>query len=132
VNPKGSGRKINIFGSRETPGFEDYTSDLHFSAFSGTKNQPANDATIIFRPWTEDSDPNIGVQSRTASDICVRDSPVLPVTIAVIRRIASPGCRLTCTFSETGGRKIIPDLKRAFPDANIKEEFGDAIVMELS
>ena len=31
-----------------------------------------------------------------------------------------------------GGRKIIPDLKRAFPDANIREEFGDAIVMELS
>ena len=124
VNPKGTGRKINIFGSQETPGFEDYTTDLRFSGF-------VRDGSNIFRPWTEDTDPTVGVQSGTASDICMRDSPVFPVTINVIRRIASAGCRLTFSASDEGGKRFIPVLKGGFSGAKIIEEFSDAIVMEL-
>lgn len=124
VNPKGTGRKINIFGSQETPGFDDYTTDLHFSGFGPN-------AATIFRPWTEDTDRAAGVQSGTASDICMRDSPVSPVTIAAIRRIASSGCRLTFAGSDDGGRRFIPILKGAFSGAKIIEEFNDAIVLEL-
>jgi hypothetical protein len=131
VNPKGSGRKINIFGSQETPGFEDYTSDLHFSGFNPGKFQIDSDASTIFRPWTEDSDPAVGVTNGSASDVCLRDSPVRPETLAVIRRIASANCRLTCAFSDEGGKLLIPILKGAFPGAKIIEEFIDAIVMEL-
>ena len=124
VNPKGTGRRINIFGVGETPGFEDYTSDLGFS----TTNR-----TNLFLPWTEDTDPTVGVPNGTASDICIRDSPVFPVTLAAIRRIASPGCRLTFAASDEGGKMFIPVLKAAFPGAKIipGEEFSDAIVMEL-
>ena len=131
VNPKGSGRKINIFGSHETPGFEDYTPDLHFSGFALGKFQIVSDASTIFRRWTEDTDAAVGVQNGTASDICIRDSPAFPGTIDVIRRIASPGSRLTFASTDQGGKQFIPVLKGAFSGAKIIEEFSDAIVMEL-
>ncbi len=124
VNPKGTGRRINIFGSRETPGFDDYTTDLQFSGFGPQE-------AAIFRPWTEDTDLGAGVQSGTASDICMRDSPVFPVTIAAIRRIASSGCRLTFVGSDEGAKRFVPVLKGAFPGAKIIEEFSNAIVLEL-
>jgi peptidoglycan hydrolase-like protein with peptidoglycan-binding domain len=129
VNPKGTGRMINIFGSQETPGFDDYTSDLAFSSFS--HGEVKNNASQFFRPWTEDPDPGVSIKPRTASDICIRDSPIQQPTIDAIRRIAGPGCRLTVGSVDVGARKFFPLLKREFPGAAIIEEFADAIVMEL-
>jgi hypothetical protein len=131
VNPKRTKRQINLFGSQETPGFEDYTPDLHFSGFAPGKFQVTSDATTIFRPFTDDDDPTIRVGNGEASDICLRDSPVFPATIDVIRRIADRGCRLTVGTTASGGRQFFPVLKVAFPGAKILEEFDDAIVMEL-
>jgi len=133
VGPKGTGRKINIFGSGETPGFEDYTTDLGFSTFTIGNDGRPNDGTttnLAFRPWTEDRDPNVGVGKGAASDICIRDSPVFPVTINAIRRMAAPGCRVTFAGTDRSTASIRA-LKDAFPSANIREEFPDAVVMEL-
>ncbi|WP_338759987.1 peptidoglycan-binding domain-containing protein [Massilia sp. METH4] len=124
VNPRNTGRKINLFGSQETPGFDDYTTDLHYSGFGARQS-------LVFRPWTEDSEVGTGIENGSVSDICIRDSPVLPVTIAAIRRIAAPGCRVTFAGSGEGGTKYIPILKSAFAGAAILEEFADAIVLEL-
>jgi hypothetical protein len=133
VNPKGTQRKINIFGSGETPGFEDYTTDLDYSSFTpGGLETKGSTANLVFRPWTEDPDSATGVQNGTASDICIRNSPIFPLTTNAIRRMAGPGCRLTFTSTNEGGRQFIPVLKSAFAGANILEEFPDAIVMELA
>jgi hypothetical protein len=131
VGPKGTGRKINLFGSQETPGFEDYTPDMHFSGFVPGKFPLTSDASTIFRPFTEDTDTAIGIKQGEASDICLRDSPVPPATVAVIRRIAASGCRLTVVTTEESGKIAFPALKIAFPGSNIREESRDAIVMEL-
>ncbi len=126
VNPKGTGRKINLFGSQETPGFDDYTSQLQFTTFG-------SDANIGFRAFTEDTDPAVRIQDRTASDICMRDSPLSANAIALIRRIASPGCRLTFGSSSEGMKQFGPILKTAFPGLKVLpgEEFSDAIAVEL-
>ena len=133
VGPKGTGRKINIFGSGETPGFEDYTSDLGFSVFTIAKDGRPEDGTnsnMAIRPWTEDSDPNIGIKNGEASDICIRDSRVLPVTTKVLQRIAGPGCRIT--FSGTDrSTEAIANLKAAFPNVTPSEETANSIVIEL-
>jgi peptidoglycan hydrolase-like protein with peptidoglycan-binding domain len=131
VNPKGTGRKINIFGSQETPGFEDYTTVLQFSGFVPGKFRLVSDASTLFRPWTQDANPAVGVQDGTASDICIRDSPIFKETLEIIGRMASSGCRLTAAFSREGAAQFVPILKKLFPGANILEEFEDAIVMEL-
>ena len=58
VNPKGTGRKINTFGSQETQGFEDYTTDLHFSDLASGFMDKSGFGPIeasIFRPWIEDT-----------------------------------------------------------------------------
>ena len=131
VNPKGTGRKINIFGSQETPGFEDFTSTLPFSGFNPGEFRLVSDASTIFRPWTEDTDPSVGVGTGQASDICLRNSPAFPDTIKAIRRIASSVCRLTFTSTSEGAKRFIPILKTEFPGFKVIEEFDDAIVMEL-
>jgi hypothetical protein len=132
VNPKGTGRKINIFGSQETPGFEDYTTDLLFSGFAPGKFQLVSDASTIFRPWTEDLDRAAAIGAGTASDICIRDSPVFPVTAAAIRRIASPGCRLTFASTVQGVTQFVPVLESIGFKTLEGEKFPDAVVMELT
>lgn len=133
VGPKGTGRKINIFGSGETPGFEDYTSDLGFSVFTIVKDGRPEDGTnsnMAIRPWTEDSDPNIGIRTGEASDVCVRDSPVSPLTAGIIKRIAGPGCRIT--FSGTDRSSVsIANLKAVFPGVTPSEETANSVVFEL-
>lgn len=132
VGPKGTGRKINIFGSGETPGFEDYTSDLGFSVFTIVKDGRPEDGTntnMAIRPWTEDNDPTIGIKNGEASDICIRDSPIFPVTIAVILRIAAPGCRITFSGTDRSAMSIAA-LKAAFPNVKPREETANSIVIE--
>jgi hypothetical protein len=121
VKPKGGGRKINLWGERETPGFEDYAADLQHS-FGNIGG---------LRPLTNDSNKPPGVESHTASDICTRGSPILQVSIDEIRRMAKPGCRLTCSVEQ----KFIPLLKKEFPFPPL-EEFAEengfqALVLEF-
>ena len=132
VNPRGTGRKIHIFGCQETPGFEDYTSDMHFSGFVPGKFQLVSGADTIFRPFTEDPDSAIAIGNGTAGDIYIRDSPVFPVTLAVIRRIAGPGCRLTFASTVDGVAKFVPGLKVSASTSSVGEEFPDAVAMELA
>jgi hypothetical protein len=123
VNPIGTGRKINLWGEQETPGFEDYSPDLPYSGYKRAWNQDK----WLFRPWTEDPDPAVGVGSGTASDICIRGSPPTDDTIRAIRRMAKAGCRLTYS----GDKKRKELLANGMKGAHILEEFDDEIVMEL-
>jgi peptidoglycan hydrolase-like protein with peptidoglycan-binding domain len=80
INPKRVGRQINIFGEGETDylGFRDFATELQF----------ANG-----RPLTSTLPDN------SASDICLRSSPLSAVTQQEIKRLARPalagGCRFT-------------------------------------
>lgn len=85
VNPRRGGRLINLSGEEETPEFEDYQVDLDHSM--GGKGG--------FRPWTDDEDRSVRVPDRSASHITMRNTPLFPSFIEVIRRIAQPGCRFT-------------------------------------
>jgi len=131
VNPKNipGRRKINLGGEGETPGFEDYQSDLNFCAFSN--NQTGG--FFFFRPWTEDPDPAVFVKDGEAGDICIRGIPLdrSPTNINVIKRIAGPGCRLTFD----GGQSSLAVLKKEFPEPRFKhvEKFDAAgqIVIEF-
>ncbi len=114
INPIGTGRKINLGGEQETPGFEDYSVNLPFSGY----RRSWTNQKFLFRPWAEDPDPAIGVGSRTASDICIRGTPVKDDTILTIRRIAAPGCRLTCSSDTPSFTRI----RAEFP-FQILEEF---------
>jgi hypothetical protein len=112
----GTGRKINLGGEGETPGFENYQFNLDFC---GYHNKFTGDK-FIFRPWTEDSDPAVRVKDGEASCICIRGTPVHlqdELGIKVIRRIAAKGCRLF--FS--GVIESLNSLKAAFP-SRIREE----------
>jgi hypothetical protein len=112
VNPKPGGRKINLGGEGETPGFENYTADLDFSGFRNGFNP-----LFVFRPWTED--PIVGVKNGEAGNICIRGIPISDTNLKEIRRIAAPGCRLTFA----GEDKSFNILKNAFPAGKIIEEF---------
>ncbi len=97
INPLRFGRMINIFGEHETDylGFEDFSTDIDHSK--------RDDGT--FRPLTFSSPRLKGLRDNSASDICMRSTVVTdegftkitgrPNTIAEIKRIAMPGCRLT-------------------------------------
>jgi hypothetical protein len=99
------GRKINLFGRGESSGFEDYSSDLPF----------CSDQTF-HRPWTDDPrKPDIGIPERSVKNICCRGSPIGDVTIAEIKRIGAPGCRVT--FS--GDLKFANRLRSEFVDRGL-------------
>jgi hypothetical protein len=91
VNPKGTGRMINIFGEStdKTPGFDNFTTDPKFTT--------GNDG--VDRPFTNDPKKPPGIVDHKASDICLRDSPINQVTLDEMARIAMPGCRLTIALN---------------------------------
>jgi hypothetical protein len=120
VKPIGTGRMINLGGERETGGFEDYSVNLPFSGF-----KRGSMAAFVFRPFTEDTDPAVGVPSGSASDICSRGTPVKDETIAAIKRMARSPCRLTYS----GDRASVARLRSL--GGKILVDLGDAIVMEL-
>jgi hypothetical protein len=127
IDPKAGGRKINLGGEFETPGFEDYSADLDFCGFPNRKDGNK----MIFRPWSEDPDPAVAIKAGEAGNICIRGTPITDIIIAAIRRIAGAGCRLT--FS--GSKNDVAVLKNAFPGGKIIDELpspDDAVVMELS
>lgn len=119
VNPIGNGRKINLGGETETPGFEDYSVNLPFSGFA----KPFTGMKFVFRPWTEDTNVAVGVANGTASDICIRGTPVHDDTLFTIKRIASPQCRFTYGGPDP---QFLPILKRELGVVGFKviEEFS--------
>jgi hypothetical protein len=112
MKPKlGGGRNINIGGEHETPGFEDYTADLDFSACPDFPDR--NKRT--FRPWTKDSDLNVAVKNGEALNICIRNTPATDIIIGEVRRIAAAGCRFTYCNVKPEVDKILA----AFPAGRI-------------
>lgn len=130
VNPKGTGRKISIWGEGESPGFDDYATNTAFQTYTKGGQK-------ISRPLTGDPAKPPGLRDRTASDIAVRSSPVHQEgTLREMRRIAASGCRITWAGSPGDGAELeIAALKGAFPDARIVEEGNVgifvAVVLEL-
>ncbi|QEH38808.1 hypothetical protein OJF2_74180 [Aquisphaera giovannonii] len=126
VKPKvGEGRNINLGGEYETPGFEDYTTSLPHSGFSGKHTGDR----WVFRPWTDD--PQAGVGNSKALNICSRGTPLDNDAIASIRRMAAKGCRITYC----GEKKHIDALKTAFPGHTTLDDLvigsTNCYVMEL-
>jgi peptidoglycan hydrolase-like protein with peptidoglycan-binding domain len=83
INPRGTGRKINVGGANETKylGFEDFVTDKYVVGEQG-------------RPVTS------SLPDHCASDICFRSAPITKDGSTEkgrkeILRIAQPGCRLT-------------------------------------
>jgi hypothetical protein len=95
INPRGSGRKINIGGEGETfyLGFDDFVTD--FGNLSGPP-----------RPMTD------LIPSNSVSDICIRSSPMTDRGEREIRRIAMSHCRLTVSTNSEIMLKMIPQLQR--------------------
>jgi hypothetical protein len=108
INPQGFGRKINIFGDHETDylGFEDFSTDVQFIVSESGE----------IRPLTFERPERGGLRDNCASDICMRSIPVTddnftrrtgkPNTVAEIKRIAMPGCRITFAGEETEAHKL--------------------------
>jgi len=116
INPQGDGgpnnRRINMWGEQETPGFEDYAADSQHAPY--TKN-----CKDYVRPVSSAQPQPPGIPSNTASDICIRSSPVFPTTAAELQRIAKPGCRITLAEAADGFEGQKAKLLAAFPGAKI-------------
>jgi hypothetical protein len=112
VQPKGTGKKINIYGEGETPGFEDYATEARFA--TGGNN--------VTRPLTSAQPQPPGIPDKSASDICMRSAPVSKTTIDEIRRIAQPGCRITFATTTVGYGTQAKKLLDAFPGKKIIEK----------
>jgi len=97
IYPKGTGRKINIWGEGETNylGFEDYVTELGIPG--------------PVRPLTQ-KDTARGLPDACASDICVRNSPINKTCQDEIRRIAMPRCRFTWKGTTNGLASVKPFL----------------------
>jgi hypothetical protein len=127
MKPKiGSGRNINIGGEHETPGFEDYTADLDWSACPDFPDRKQR----TFRPWTADDDSTVRVNDGEAINICMRATPATDINIAEVRRIAAAGCRFTYWNVEAETKKIL----NAFAGRKIIDQISGndfAVVFEL-
>jgi hypothetical protein len=99
LNPKRIPNKkmINIFGERETePGFVNYTSDPQW----------ARGGDGVVRPWTHDPQVPPGLADKSASDICIRSSPLSRITLDEIARIGMQGCRVTIALNSGPGDDV--------------------------
>jgi len=90
INSKRTKLMIDIFGERETePGFTNYTTDPAFS----------RGGDGVARPWTKDPNRPPGLEAKSASDICLRSSPMNANTLDEMARIAAPGARFTIALN---------------------------------
>lgn len=139
INPLGFGRKINIFGDHETDylGFEDFSTDRRF--VSRSSGPPMR---ITFDPIERG-----GLPDHCASDICMRNSPLvdatftrqtgLPNTFDEIKRIAMPGSRFTYGADaenlksfESVVLRLGPVIERvAFKDKDGADFFGIVVII---
>jgi hypothetical protein len=132
------GRCINLFGEGESPGFEDYSSDIDFCSHTFSLGSGPPGAQFGHRPWTHDPrlPPGPGIPDKSVNNICCRSSPIYPVTIKEILRVGVKGCRVT--YAEASGNgKYSNKLKQGLAGAaNVIAEGeamrgGRAIVLEL-
>jgi hypothetical protein len=129
TNPLGTGRKINIYGEGETPGFDDYATETKYQQY--TKG-----GQTITRPLTSGPVPP-GVADHTASDISMRSAPVSATTLSEIARIAKPGARFTYSAATAGFQQQAQKILDAFPNAKLLEKckwgdgIGSAMVLQL-
>jgi len=112
INPKGPGRKINMWGEQETPGFEDWAAENTYAKYS-------KDCKDIVRPVSSDKPAPPGLPDKCASDICIRSSPMSKATVPELQRIAKEGCRITYAAAEGGFDAQKEKLLAAFPKAKI-------------
>jgi hypothetical protein len=97
LNPIPGEKNINIFGRGESNGFVDFSTSIKFCLDSAkTKDGTSRPGEFMLKPWTNDPrKPAVGIANKSANNICCRNSPIFPVTIEEIDRIAAPGCRVT-------------------------------------
>ncbi len=123
------GRKINIFGRGESNGFENYSSSIPF----------CNDSGPNTKPWTDDPrKPSPGIPDGSVMNICIRGSPIFPITISEMKRIAAKGCRVT--FGSPSISEI-NKMKDGFPDGaaadykidrkSVNTSVGNILVFEI-
>ena len=97
IKPKGTGKMVNIWGDRETVGFEDYNPEDQ----NGQYNTRGDGTERLFTFKGEGKLPD-----HCVSDICCRSSPLSFNALLQIDRIAMPGCRVTYSTNEgTGNHK---------------------------
>jgi peptidoglycan hydrolase-like protein with peptidoglycan-binding domain len=134
INPL-PGRKINIFGEGETPGFEDYSSDIDFCSHNFSNGNGPAGVSFGHRPWTADPRKPPGIPAKSVSNICCRGSPIFQVTIDEILRIGASKCRVT--YVEASGRKQSDKLRAGLKGATVIDEAdaltsGHGIVFDLA
>ena len=128
LNPL-AGRKINIFGRGESNGFENYSSSIPFCNDSGNNT----------KPWTNDPrKPSVGLEKNKVKNICIRSSPIKPITVDEIIRIADEGCRVT--YAEPGDTDFMKLMRATFLDTGLARKppvedgpgkFGHVLVFEF-
>jgi hypothetical protein len=134
INPL-PGRRINLFGEGETPGFEDYSTDIDFCSHTFSNGNAPAGAKFGHRPWTADPRQPPGIPDKSVTNICCRGSPIYPVTIKEILRIGAGKCRVT--YAEASGEgKNCNKLKQGLTGATVIAEGdvlegGRGIVLEL-
>jgi hypothetical protein len=99
INPRGTGRAINIYGKREAVGFANYATEARY----------ANG-----RPLTT------SLRDHVASDLAMRDAPLSPITVAELQRLAQRGARITYANADVDGfATYAQQLRRAFPNGRV-------------
>jgi peptidoglycan hydrolase-like protein with peptidoglycan-binding domain len=132
LNPK-PGRNINIFGEGESSGFEDYSSNIDFCTHTFSEGHAPG--SLGHRPWTADPRKPPGIADKSINNICIRGSPIQPVTIKEILRIGASECRVT--YAEARPSPMIDRVRAGLTGAKVIDEggfgtSGRAIVLELS
>jgi len=129
------GRRINLFGEGEALDFENWSSDIDFCSHQFCNGNAPDGATYGHRPWTEDPRPEVRIPDKSVLNICCRSSPIYPVTVGVIKRIAASGCPLT--YAEADGKgENCENLKKGLTGWTVIAEgsamsSGRGIVLEL-
>ena len=106
-SPTGDGLAISIFGEKDNPKYEDYSSDPSFDTYRN------KDGMDIKRPNTST------LKDHSVSDISVRGSPLNKGSWKEILRIAKPGATVTVA----GPRPRIERLLKDLEDGKIIDDF---------
>ena len=108
--PTGIGDAINIFGSEENLKYKDYATDKQYDQYF-VRDKESGKRVERKRAYTSD------LASHTVSDICIRNSPIYPVTWREIVRLAIPGTVVTIATTQRHALQIYNDIQ----DGNLIE-----------